>query len=406
MSPDGLDLSARVMKEYNMLNQKIALHTPGPTPIPPQVAAAMTMPMINHRSDVFSKLALDVAEKLQPIFQTKEQVYVLSGSGSAGWEATMVNFVPAGAKVLNIVIGDFGERWAKANTALGFQVERLDYQIGTAARPDDVAAYLAQHEGAIKAVCLQHNETSTGVFNPVREIAAEAAKYGALVLLDAVSSAGALPLKMDEWGVDVVLTGSQKALMCPPGLMIITASQKAWAMAEQAKTPKFFFDLRHYRKTFEQGQTPYTPPLSLYYGLQAALQMLEEEGHERTLERHHLIGEMCRAGIKAAGLQLFCQDERFASDTITAVRLPADVEASTFRKAASKTFGVVLAGGQGNVMKDLIFRIGHMGYMTPNDVILALAAVENSFAYIGYPLQPGKAVAAAQAVWLEHVRSK
>jgi aspartate aminotransferase-like enzyme len=389
-----------------MLNQKIALQTPGPTPIPPQVAAAMTMPMINHRSDVFSKLALDVAEKLRPIFQTKEQIYVLAGSGSAGWEATMVNFVPAGAKVLNVVIGDFGERWVQANIALGFQVERLDYQPGTVAHPEDVAAYLAKHDGTIKAVCVQHNETSTGVCNPVREIAAEAARYGALMLLDSVSGAGALPLQMDEWGVDVVMTGSQKALMCPPGLMIITASQKAWAMAEQAKTPKFFFDLRSYRKTYEQGQTPYTPPLSLYYGLHAALQMLEEEGHEQTLERHHLMGEMCRAGIKAAGLELFCADERFASDSVTAVRLPAGVDASAFRKAALKTFGVILAGGQGKVMKNLIFRIGHMGYMTPNDIILALAAVENSLAHIGYPLQPGKAVAAAQAVWLEHVHTK
>src|SRR5258708_5773195 len=144
-----------------MLNQKFVLQTPGPTPIPPQVAAAMTMPMINHRSDVFSKLALEVAERLSPIFQTKEQIYVLAGSGSAGWEATMVNFVPAGAKVLNVVIGDFGERWVKASVALGFQVERLDYEPGQVARPEDVAAYLAKHDGTIKAVCLQHNETST-----------------------------------------------------------------------------------------------------------------------------------------------------------------------------------------------------------------------------------------------------
>src|SRR5579862_6234877 len=241
-----------------MLNEKIALHTPGPTPIPPQVAAAMTTPMINHRSSGFSKLALDVAKKLRPIFQTQEQIYVLAGSGSAGWEAAMVNFVPAGAKVLNVVIGDFGERWAKANKALGFQVERLDYTFGTSARPEDIGAELAKHGGAIKAVCFQHNETSTGVFNPVREIAAEVARHGALVMLDSVSGAGGMPLQMDEWGVDVVLTGSQKALMCPPGLMIISASQKAWAAAEQANTPKFFFDLKSYRKTFDEGQTPYT----------------------------------------------------------------------------------------------------------------------------------------------------
>src|SRR5436305_4509440 len=380
---------------------KIALHTPGPTPIPPQVAAAMTMPMINHRTKGLSVLYAEVAERLQRIFQTQEQVYVLPGSGSGGWETAMVNFLPAGAKVLNIVIGDFGERWVKASTALGFQVERLDYSAGATADPADVAAYLAKHKGTIKAVCLQHNETSTGVFNPVRDIAAEVAKHNVLVFVDAVSSLGAMPLAMDAWGLDVVLTGAQKALMCPPGLTIIAASKKAWAMAEQANTPKFYFDLRAYRKMFEQGQTPYTPAISLYYGLQAALHMMEEEGFAQVQARHRLMGQICRAGVKAAGLTLLCKDERFASDTVTAIHVPAEVDAATFRKVANKTFSVILAGGQGN-LKNLIFRIGHMGYTNPNDVIGALVAMENSLAYIGYPVEPGRAVAAAQRVWLDY----
>lgn len=389
--------------EYSMLNQKIALHTAGPTPVPPQVNAAMVIPMINHRSDTFSRLYRDVAQKLQTIFQTKEQIYVLAGTGSSGWEAAMVNFVPTGAKVLNVVIGDFGERWAKANAALGFQVERLDYPVGTSAKTADVAALLKKHEGSIQAVCLQHNETSTGVYNPVQEIAAEVKKHGALVLVDAVSSLGAMPLAMDEWGLDVVFTGSQKALMCPPGLMIIAASQQAWSTAEQATTPRFFFDLKGYRRDFEKGQTPHTPAVSLYFGLQEALNMLAEEGLQQTYQRHHLMGTMCRAGIKAAGLELLCEDEQFASATLTAVKLPQGVDAATFRKAALKTFGVVLAAGQGSVMKDLIFRIGHMGYMTPNDVLLALATVENSLAYTGYPIEVGKAVAAAQKTWLQQL---
>lgn len=389
-----------------MLNEKLALHTPGPTPIPPQVTAAMMQPMINHRGEVFTRIYRDVATRLQHVFQTQEQVYVLAGSGSAGWETAMVNFVPAGAKILNIVIGDFGERWVKANRALGYQVERLDYSIGTAARPEEVDALLQKHEGTIQAVCLQHNETSTGVSNPVREIAAVVAQHGALVLVDAVSSLGALPLPMDEWGLDVVFTGSQKALMCPPGLMMIAASQKAWAKASEATTPHFFFDLKAYRDSFEKGQTPQTPAISLYYGLQAALQMVEEEGIEEGQQRHRLMGEMCRAGAQAAGLELLCQDEGFASNTVTAVKIPQGVEASTFRKVARKSFGVELAGGQGKIMKDMIFRIGHMGYVTPNDVLVALAAVENSLTVLGHPLQVGSAVAAAQRVWLRSVRAK
>jgi aspartate aminotransferase-like enzyme len=387
-----------------MLNEKLALHTPGPTPIPPQVNAAMMQPMINHRGETFTRLYRDVAKRLQWIFQTQEQVYVLAGSGSAGWETAMVNFVPADAKVLNIVIGDFGERWVKANRALGYQVERLDYQIGTAARPEEVDAFLTKHEGTIQAVCLQHNETSTGVTNPVREIAAVIAQHGALVLVDAISGLGALPLPMDEWGLDVVFTGSQKALMCPPGLMMIAASQKAWEKAKEANAPRFFFDLKEHRASFEKGQNPQTPALSLYYGLQAALQMLEAEGLEQGQRRHRLMGEMCRAGVQAAGLELLCQDEGFASNSLTAVKVPQGVEASTFRKVALKSFGVVLAGGQGKIMKDMIFRIGHMGYVTPNDVLVALASVENSLTILGYPLQVGSAVAAAQRVWLRYVR--
>lgn len=389
-----------------MLKEKIALHLAGPTPVPPQVAAAMTMPMINHRSDTFSVLCKDVASKLQALFRTQEQVYVLASSGSSGWETAMLNFVPAGSKVLNVVIGDFGERWSKANAELGYEVERLDYASGTAAKPADVATVLSKHQGSIKAVCLQHNETSTGVFNPVKDIAAEAAKHGALVLVDGVSSVGALPLHMDEWGVDVAFTGSQKTLMCPPGLMIIAASKRAWEKAAEVRTPRFYFNLKEYRKSYDKGQTPQTPPISLYYGLQVALQMLESEGWDKVQERHHLMGEMCRAGIKAAGLSLLCQEEEFASDTLTAVMVPEEVKAASFLKTARDTFGVIYAAGQGKELKERIFRIGHMGYMTPNDVLVALSAVENSLAFLGYNIQPGKAVAAAQSVWLQYLRQQ
>ena len=385
--------------------EKIALHTPGPTPIPPQVAAAMSMPMINHRGAGFSKIYKEVAEKLQPVFQTQEEIYVLPGSGSSGWETAMVNFVPAGARVLNIVIGDFGERWVKANKMLGYDVVRLDYESGNHANAADVAAFLAKQETPIAAVCLQHNETSTGVFNPVHEIATEVQKYGALVLVDAISSLGAIPLEMDAWGVDVVFTGSQKALMCPPGLMLIAASQKAWKQAEKLNNPRFYLDLKTYRKDFANGQTPYTPALSLYYGLRAALEMIEEEGVRHVQERHFLMGQMSRAGVKALGLELLCQDEAFASTTVTAVKHAQGTDAKAFGKTALDVFGVVLAAGQGKLKND-IFRIGHMGYISPNDVLVALATVENTLIYMGQNVEPGKGLAAAQKVWLEHLRSE
>jgi aspartate aminotransferase-like enzyme len=381
-----------------MIKEKSLLIIPGPTPIPPQVAAAMTQPMINHRGEAFTTLFREISTGLQQLFRTEQPVYVFPGAGSGGWEAALVNTLDPGDTVLVVTIGDFGDRWAKVAGALGFTVEKLAYEPGQAAKPEDLAAKLEANR-TIKAVCFQHNETSTGVTNDVRALAAVAREFGALVLVDSVSGLGALPLEMDEWGLDVVLTGAQKALMCPPGLSIISFSARARELAFTNKTPRFFWDLKAAHNSYLKGQTPYTPAISQLYALHAALQLIQAEGLEQSWARHALMGEMARAGVKAMGLKLLAQDERFASNSVTAVKAP--IEPKVLRKVAREQFGVQLAGGQAK-LEATIFRIGHLGYVTPNDLIQALAATELALAKAGHPIELGAGVKAAMTVWLQN----
>lgn len=385
-----------------MLKEKSLLMIPGPTPIPPQVVAAMTQPMINHRGEAFFTLFEEVSANLQYVFRTTQPVYVFPGAGSGGWEAALVNTLNPGDTVLSVTIGDFGERWLKTATALGFKVERMVFAPGQAADPAAIAERLAQDTAKqIKAVLFQHNETSTGVTNDVPAIAQVVRAHGALVMVDSVSGLGALPLETDAWGLDVVLTGAQKALMCPPGLSIITFSERARALADTNTMPRFYWDLRAVHKSYLNKQTPYTPAISLFYALQTALRMIKAETVEGAWARHRLMGEMCRAGIKAMGLELLAGNERTASNSVTAVKAP--FEPKVLRKIARERLGVQIAGGQGDLDK-IIFRIGHLGYVTPNDVLQALAATEMAVALHGGEVQPGAAVGAAQQVWLTTLR--
>lgn len=380
-----------------MLKEKSLLMIPGPTPIPPQVVAAMTQPMINHRGEAFVALFKEVSASLQKLFRTEQPVYVFPGAGSGGWEAALVNTLEPGECLLIVTIGDFGDRWVKVAGALGYTVERLAYEPGLAARPSDLAERLAANP-AIKAVAFQHNETSTGVTNDVQALAAVAREYGALVLVDSVSGLGALPLEMDGWGLDVVLTGAQKALMCPPGLSLVAFSERARERAFTVKTPRFFWDLRATHSAYLKHQTPYTPAITEWYALQAALRLIEAEGVENVWQRHALMGAMARAGIKAMGLRLLVQDEAYASNAVTAVIAP--IEPKVLRKVAREAFGVQLAGGQAD-LEATIFRIGHLGYVTPNDLIQALAATELALAKAGHEIDLGAGVKAAMATWLK-----
>lgn len=384
-----------------MLTEKSLLMIPGPTPIPPQVAAAMTQPMINHRGEAFFALFDEVSAGLQEVFRTRQPVYIFPGAGSGGWEAALVNTLNPGDTVLSVSVGDFGERWFKVAKQLGFRIERLVFEPGQAASPTRIAERLAaDREKAIKAVLIQHNETSTGVTNDVKAIARVVREHGALMMVDSVSGLGALPLEFDAWGLDVVLTGAQKALMCPPGLSMIAFSERARAMSETNKMPRFYWDLKAVHQSYLKRQTPYTPAITLFYALQAALKLIKAETVEGAWARHRLMGEMCRAGVKAMGLRLLAQDEARASNSVTAVIAP--VEPKKLRKVAREKLGVQLAGGQAE-LESKIFRIGHLGYVTPNDVIQALAATEMALALSGYELQVGAAVTAAQKVWVEHL---
>lgn len=386
-----------------MLTEKSLLMIPGPTPIPPQVAAAMTAPMINHRGEAFFTLFEEVSANLQYVFRTQQPVYIFPGAGSGGWEAALVNTLKPGDQVLSVTVGDFGERWVKAARALGFGVEQLRFAPGEAADPARIAERLEQdRDRAIKAVLTQHNETSTGVTNDVQAIAQVVRRHGALMMVDSVSGMGALPLEVDAWDLDVVLTGAQKALMCPPGLSLISFSERARAMAEANETPRFYWDLRAVQKAYLKRQTPYTPAISLFYALQAALRLIRQETIEGAWQRHKLMGEICRAGVKAMGLSLLAVDAGWASNAVTAVRSP--IEPKRLRKTARERLGVQLAGGQAE-LEPTIFRIGHLGYVTPNDVIQALAATEMALALEGVEVTLGAAVAAAEQTWLNALRA-
>lgn len=366
---------------------KSHLMLPGPTPVPERVLSAMSRPMINHRGEEFAGLFREVTAGLQYVFQTSEEPVVLPSAGTGGLEAAVVNTLSPGDRVLALVTGAFGERFAAIARAFGAQVEVLAAPAGRAVDLDALRTWLEQDQERpaaerFRAVLATHNETSTGVTNPVEAIAPLVRRHGALLLVDAVSSLGAIDLPFDQLGLDVVVNGSQKALMCPPGLAVLALSQRAWQAAETARAPRFYFDLRSYRKGAAKAQTPYTPALSLLYGLRESLAMIREEGLEEGFRRHALLGRMTRAGIRALGLDLLA-DARHASATVTAVVGPTALDLKELRRHARVVSGVTLAGGQGD-LADSVFRIGHLGHVGPADVLAALAAVGEALAAQGW----------------------
>ncbi len=382
---------------------KSHLMLPGPTPVPERVLSAMSRPMINHRGEEFAGLFREVTAGLQYVFQTEEEPVVLPAAGTGGLEAAVVNTLSPGDRVLALVTGAFGERFAAIARAFGAQVEVLAAPAGRAVDLEALRAWLEQDlerpaAERFRAVLATHNETSTGVTNPVEAIAPMVSRHGALLLVDAVSSLGAIDLPFDRLGLDVVVTGSQKALMCPPGLAVLALSQRAWQAADTARAPRFYFDLRSYRKGAAKAQTPYTPALSLLYGLRESLAMIREEGLEEGFRRHALLGRMTRAGIQALGLDLLA-DARHASATVTAVVSPTSIDLKELRRHARVVSGVTLAGGQGD-LADSIFRIGHLGHVGPADVLVALAAVGDALTAQGRAgaAGPDQAVAAAVRV--------
>lgn len=383
-----------------MFEEKIILRIPGPTPIPPRVQQAMTRPMIGHRSGQFSKILSEVAEKIKPVFGTTQQVYVLAGSGTSALEMSVVNTLQAGDEAIVTISGAFGERFAKICERYNIKVHRLEVAWGEAITPELLQDFLAQHPMA-KAVFATYCETSSGVLNPIPELSQVVKTHSnALFIVDAVSCLGAVPCEMDEWGLDIVVTGSQKAFMLPTGLAFIAVSEQAWKRIEQITPQAFYLDLKAYRKSMAEQTTPYTPAVSLVFGLEEVVAMLEEEGLPQVFARHELMKEMTRAAMRALGLPLMT-DDVYASPTVTSVD-PGDLfDAEELRKILRTKYNVIIAGGQQHV-KGKIFRIGHMGYCDPQDMLTVIALIEIALKQIGYEITLGAGVCAAQEVLIQH----
>ncbi|GAA4709339.1 pyridoxal-phosphate-dependent aminotransferase family protein [Brevibacillus fulvus] len=384
-----------------MFADKLILRIPGPTPIPPRVQQAMNHPMVGHRSGLFSNLFVKTAERLKPIFGTEQDVYIIAGSGTSALEMGVVNTLQPQDEAVVLVSGAFGERFAKICERYGIIAHRLEVPWGDAVTPELLAAYL-QDKPQVKAVFATYCETSTGVLNPVRELAQVVReKSDALFIVDGVSCLGAVECQMDEWGIDILVTGSQKALMLPTGLAFLAASERAWKVIEANQAPSFYLDLRAYRKSLADRTTPYTPAVSLIFGLEESLNMIEEEGLPQIIKRHELMRDMTRAAIQALGLPLMTAD-RYAAPTVTSVNPQGAFDPEQLRKTLNGKHNVVIAGGQGH-LKGKIFRIGHMGYCEPLDVITVISALEMSLKQIGADVELGTGVKAAQEVLINHV---
>lgn len=378
--------------------RKEYLMTPGPTPVPPEVLLAQARPMIHHRAPIYTEVLLGVLADLKYVFQTSNEVLIYASSGTGAMESAVVNLFSEGDKVVVASTGNFGERWAKLSEAYGLNVIKLDYEWGTKANPADIAKEL-EKDSAVKGVLATHNETSTGVLNDVEAMAKVTAGHQAVLVIDAISGLGACELKTDEWGVDVVVAGSQKALMTPPGLSFVSVSDKAWALAEKSTLPKFYFSWQKTRDALHRAspQSPFTPAVSTMLGLGEALKKIKEETLEAVLASHALIGKAARAGVKALGLSLFGPEDEKAN-AVTAIKAPDGIDGQQVVKTMREKYGITIAGGQSK-LKGKIFRIGHCGYYDQFDILTTLAGLEMALKDLGYPVQMGAGVTAAERVF-------
>jgi len=365
------------------------LFTPGPTPVPPQVLAALAEPVVHHRSPDFRPVYERTLARLREVCRTASDVLLFTASGSGAFESAVQNLVSPGERHLVVSAGNFGERWVAMTGAYGAEVDHLRYAWGETPEPDDVRARLGEREA--KAVWVVQSETSTGVVADVQALAAAAKDAGALVVVDAVSSLGAVPCETDAWGLDVVVSGSQKALMTPPGLAFCAVSPAAFDAV--GTTPRYTLDWERTRKAQAALDAPFTPAVSLVRALDVALGLLLEEGLEAAFDRHVRLGRAARAGAKAMGLELFSPDED-RSAVVTAIRAPEGVDAGDVVKGLRDRFAMTIAGGQGE-LKGKIFRLGHIGWFDVFDITTMLAAVELVLADLGADVERGVAVTAA-----------
>ncbi|MBE9062766.1 alanine--glyoxylate aminotransferase family protein [cf. Phormidesmis sp. LEGE 11477] len=377
------------------MDDKLMLMIPGPTPVPEKVLLAMAKHPIGHRSGEFSQIIAETNANLKWLFQTKNHVLALAASGTGTVEAAIINFLSAGDRVLVGSNGKFGERWVQIANAYGLDVQAIKADWGTPLNPDDFAKELkADSDKKIKAVIITHSETSTGVLNDLEAINKLVKDHGeALIIVDAVTSLGSYNIPVDEWGIDVIASGSQKGFMLPPGLGFVTVSDQAWTAYESATLPKFYLDLGKYRKSADKDSTPFTPPVNLYFGMKVALEMMKAEGLDSIFARHARHREAARAAMKALGLPLFAPDTH-ASPAVTSV-VPDGLDAEKIRSVMKNRFDIALAGGQDH-MKGKMFRMGHLGFVSDRDILCAVSALEATLAELGHTTKESGVAAASE----------
>ena len=357
------------------------LRIPGPTPLPPEVLQSQTKQMINHRGSEYHAMMTDVTNKIKYVYQTKNDLFILTGSGTGGMEAAIVNMLSPGDQVLSVSIGVFGDRFASIAQAFGAKIIPCKFEMGKAADPDVVRKALVDNP-EVKAVLITHNETSTGVTNDLAALSKVVKSFGKLLIVDCISSMSSINCPVDEWQIDVAISGSQKGWMAPPGLTFVSVSQKAWDAYSKAKMPRFYWDFGQAKKYLAKEETPWTPAVSVIYALQVGLNMLVKEGLENIFARHERVGKATREGAKALGLKLVA-DEKYASNTVTSIWLPAGIEYKALSKTMREDYQITITGGQG-ALDGKIFRIGHLGWVDVKDIDECMVALKGALTKLGY----------------------
>ena len=373
------------------------LLAPGPTPVPPEVLAVMSQPIIHHRTPQFSALFAEAAAGLKTLFQTQQDVLILAASGTGGMEGAVTNLLSPGDEVVVVNGGKFGERWLKLCAAYGVTAHQVTVEWGEAVDPAAVEACLRAHPGA-RAVLMQASETSTTALHPVEAVARLLQRGDTLLVVDGITAVGVLDLPMDTWGVDVLVTGSQKALMLPPGLAFVALSERAWTRTKQARLPRFYFDFARERESLRKRTTAWTPAISLIVGLREALRLIGEEGLPRVFARHARLAAATRAGAEGLGLRLLAP--RAPSPAATGIWVPEGVDGARLVRFLRDEMGVTMAGGQDHLTGKIV-RIAHLGHVGAFDVVVGIAALEIALSRFGHRLPYGRGVGAAQAVLQE-----
>ena len=377
--------------------RKNYLLTPGPTPLPPEVCEAMARPIIHHRTPQFQAVLKEASEGLKYVFQTVNDVFILASSGTGAMEAALINLLSPGDTALTVQGGKFGERWTELCRAYGITPEVIDVEWGRAVEPLEIQKRLKANP-KIKAVFTTLCETSTGVANDIEAIGKVVKDTATVLVVDAISGLGAIDLKTDGWSCDMVVSGSQKGLMLPPGLGFVSVSPKAMKLTESSKCPKYYFDLKEAKKAYDKTDTPFTPAITLIIALNESLKMMREDGLENIFYRHKKMAQATRSAVKALGLELFAPTA--SSDVVTAVKVPAGVDGEKLVKIMRDNYGVTIAGGQSE-LKGKVFRIAHMGFIEEFDIIVGISCLEKVLSTMGYRFSLGAGVKAAQEVFLK-----